>query len=136
MRSHSRQMTNRKGWSVHLAKKRLGLPRCITNTGLYAKGILAILVSSLTVGVLEGNVTGAVWSEMTLTETNCCPNSSYPGICKEVNPSCSYSAGKVHPQSSGYCQICTVKERRPWPWREHIILAQSNLITSIWSLKR
>lgn len=37
------------------AKKWLGLPRCITNTALYGKGILDLLLSSLTEEFKIGN---------------------------------------------------------------------------------
>ncbi len=47
------------------AKKWLGLPRCITNTALYGKGILGLPVSSLT----EEFKCAKVGLEMTLTES-------------------------------------------------------------------
>lgn len=108
-----------------VTKKCLGLPRCITNSALYEKGVLELPVSSL----MEEFKCSKVRLEMTLMELGSCPNSPNLVNRREVVLSCCNSAGKVCPQTLGHRRLHTAGERRTRNRGEQTIPAQSNPFT-------
>lgn len=90
------------------AKKWLGLPRCFSSIGLYGKGILDLLISSLT----EEDKCGDDAAGFKRSSHS----SSRPkaGSWMEVNPISGRRTCKSCTQTSGHCGPCAAWER--WSW--------------------